>query len=178
MKITIDLKELVTVVTNFNPDADLTGLKAYLFDYVVGEVGETKASPPARRLAPPSPLADVATKKYTEAQHEPEVMDDYAAENARLIAQAKAMKAEDTFADADEGPDAEPPPIARKLSPVEKKQQREAKRKDKDYSSMSSKEVIESLVSRTLAQKKSGSNQFVDIGGSDSDAGGGDIELG
>ena len=36
MKITIDVKELIQSIKNYNPDLDLSGVKAYLFDLLTG----------------------------------------------------------------------------------------------------------------------------------------------
>lgn len=200
MRVSVDVKALLEALQSHNPGADLTGVKAYLFDLtVMGTPTNTPLSrqPMLPREQPPTHVPDQARP------YEPEPVEGIGtfAEELSPFAPATPLKGDSLEDDGDApaesdpiqalaqkvmGPaiqvpkrvavNAGPPgPKSVRLTAAEKI----AKRKElDDLSKLSSKELMERLTNTTTAKKGPGQNQFVDMGNDGPASGGGDLEMG
>ena len=178
MKVTVDVNVMLHKLTAYNPDIDLIGLKAYLFDLMLGDGGMGTIA---------SGGGNGKTKEIVYGDVE------QAASEPSPFPPAKEIKTESFEEDEESIPPgligAESPAGDRKSetlsqtiirgkgSAQERLEARKEKRKAiEDYSKLSSKEIMERIANQHTPKKKSGQNQFVDMG---SDTGGGsDIEIG
>lgn len=176
MKVTIEIKTLIEVIDQHNPGMDLTGLKAYLFDLIV-DGDKVEAVPPRRvnRRQPPAPPTP-ETPDALAINWEPETFElEGEAEEDPLdkIARQAIGSVSPSLEAANE------PPRRGKKKIKDRLHERQAKRKEmENFSNMSSKQIMESLVNRAMPKKKEGQNQFVDMGAEEEAAGADDMVLG
>lgn len=186
MKVTLEIGALLEKLTEFNPEVDLTGVKAYLFDLLLegGEIVKTTPSSPRRKTAAvkapaPTPVVGPETEPETfdlegVMEGEPDLIDQVL--GAPSPAQAPTTRRSAPIPEAA----ASSSSSRGKKDPLAEKAKREAKRKEiADFSKMSGREVMEFLTAQKAPRKREGQNQFIDEGGFDNGPrGGGDLEIG
>lgn len=192
MHVTIEVKQFLSKLQEYNPSIDLTGVKAYLLDLSLGmPVVGLQAVPtgPIPRSTYPkvpekAPLREPEPTQFPNGVDEATgfvIADDITAADLANMATPE-LSSDAAFGFEEEDGEAPPPtapytPPGSRPSPAERKNLREGKRKGlKDYTSMSSKEIMEQLTEDMMVKKKSGQNQFVDMGAGGGS--GGDIEIG
>ena len=204
MKVEIDIKVLLQSIQSHNPGVDLTGLKAYLLDLVMGGGGDfipvARPDKGIQRQAPPKPRE--VYEPHVEAEDDEENLGQPGgryAEELSPFAPTQALTGD--ALEIEDGSEPEDPmaELARKAvgsvapsrsavkatvtgpkvrkSSKDKLSDREAKRQQmKDFSKMSGKEIMEQLTATTVPKRKPGQNQFIDIG-DDGPPSDGDIEI-
>lgn len=145
MLVQIDVKKLLTQLENYNPNADLTGVKAYLFDLVLGDTPITKRA---------------RSKKVKEEELE------------HTFSHEDDTETSESFPEDDllQKVMGTPAPITKNGPPkkvaINSKEAREARRKRaEEYTSMTSKEILDSLVNKNMEKNRGEHNQFINEGG-------------
>lgn len=169
MEVKVDIKKLINQLETFNPEANLTGIKAYLLDL-------------ALNIPTPETFTQKITKTSSPVFQEDlfisqETPEEETARGIAKLANFKASKDSLSFWDEVEAVDTTAKTSVLPKTPEMRKKAREERRAASDYSNMSGKQIMESLAATSLAKKKPGQNQFIDLGaeGSSSDE---DIVLG
>ena len=164
MLVQVDVKKLINKLQTFNPEADLTGVKAYLLDLVVGSDLPTAAEY----------FAAVAKEPKEEIFESPEP----------TPKPDLADPGEDLLAKVTNTP---PPPIKThtvrngppKRVAVNSKEAREARRqRAKELTEMSGAEILDSLVKKDMDKRRGDSNQFVSEGTDTPAPDDGELEIG
>jgi hypothetical protein len=177
MIVQVELKTLLGKLAEFNPESDLTSVKAYLLDLALGNpVNEITV--PAR----PAPTGQTPRPPFQPSGAVP-----------------RAMEGVPPVADASEGFDMDeedsndgialenvigtaPKPSAIKKvvsgKSVSSKEEREARReRARQFTEMSSQQILESLTAKNELKQRGGNKQIINEGFDDAGAGG-DIEIG
>lgn len=203
MKVTVDVKILLGAIQSYNPEADLTGVKAYLFDLAIDGFADSPA--PTRQPTPPREQPVTALTNAVDPErhraYEPEPVDGigtFAEELSpfppsvpltgdtleeddpiQTMAQKVSVPAASAQPRAAVQSTRTGPPTRR--SPKDRKEEKEAKRKEMaDIANLTSKELMERLTNTAsfTMKKKDGHNQFIDAGDDSASAGGGDLDIG
>ena len=175
MVVQVELKTLLEKLAEFNPESDLTAVKAYLLDLALDNPANVneRITIPARPAAPLKKETSVPVPRAMEG-----------------VPEVKAVEA--GFDTDEDGPQndgmvlnnligtASSPGIKKVVGgrAFSSKEEREARRnRAKQYTDMSSKEILESLTAKDEASRRGNNKQLVDEG---AEGGGssGEIELG
>lgn len=175
MIVQVELKTLLEKLAEFNPESDLTAVKAYLLDLALGNPVNESITVPARP-APTKHRESVAVLRATEGV--PPVAE--AAEGFDMGDDEKAPNDGVVLGNLIGTAPANSPTIKKVISGkgFSSKEEREARRaKARQFTEMSSKEILESLTAKDEATRRGANKQLVDEG---SEGGGpsGEIELG
>jgi len=177
MKATIDVKKLLSAIRGYNSDLDLTGLKAYLLDVLLGEDTDVETVSP--RKAPISPVEGAGEDDTTSIPLDTET------HNAKLARMAAEMTAsQKTAGTVKVNRPLQLPPTGKGASILSKKEAREKKRQEiKDLTNMSSKDILKNLTGDIQRNTKSeavhgGKGRQFTNEGTDGNGGDDDLELG
>jgi len=175
MKVTVDVKKLITTLQTYNPNIDLTGVKAYLFDLTVGE--EQGSSTQVTISNVPNPAFGYETSGYAEirSKSSEESAPEFPAGLLGDLIPPPTKKASTSNGSTVSGPTIK---VNRGGSTtVSGKDAKVSRREElRKLTDLPSKELVKQLTTQFEKKPKDG-NQFVDDG-MDSTDGYGDIEIG
>ena len=176
MIVQVELKTLLEKLAEFNPESDLTAVKAYLLDLALGNPVNESITVPARPApsraqtsSVPVPRAMEGVPPVTEAAEGFDMEDEKTPNDGVVLG--------NLIGTAPVGSPTIKKVISGKGS-FSSKEEREARRaKARQFTEMSSKEILESLTAKDEATRRGANKQLVDEG---SEGGGhsGEIELG
>lgn len=166
MQVTLDVKVLLGKLKDFNPEADLQGVKAWLFDLVFDggkESADQLGSPTPRSVNKPAHLELANPRETTEEKNAfPKELVNKIPDG--VIGDEKPTKSSKVIVTG-----------VGKLSREEKLKKREEL---KEFTELSGKEMADRITSNLLNKKPKKDGQYVDEGGDGPPLSGDDTEIG
>lgn len=160
MRISVDIKKLIVKLQAFNPEADLTGVKAYLLDLALGEGMVEEVQERVQESYAPPTVESSRVEKTVSTELPPGLLGDLSSSSSR-----KASTISTPTIKINRGGKSDKETKSARLDEIKK------------MTEMSSKDLMKQITKQY--EKKVDGNQIVDEGvEEESSYGGGDLEIG